>query len=200
MHTSTAASRPFIRLTYSTFKTRPALAFRTRLRPFAFQDPAKKEFNSMAIPSATSEATPNVTPVNPVVKPTYPASPIPPNPSGEGNYIRRAAALIIGDEILNGKTRDSNSNFFARYCFEHGIDLKRVEVIPDNEDEIIEASRRLVQNYDFVITTGGIGPTHDGMKWSQCPPYPLIAIHLNQPYSRHHLRITSQGFRPRLGT
>jgi len=130
------------------------------------------------------------------------------------------------DEILNGKTLDRNSNYFSRYCFEHGIELyvspfrspfrshhhfqfhphfassshqvlsttsrainpkshlpnassreprndafclcrKRIEVIADDEAEIIEASRRMVQNYDFVVTSGGIGPTHDG---SCCSP------------------------------
>ncbi|KAF8062234.1 MoaB/Mog domain-containing protein [Lyophyllum atratum] len=93
-------------------------------------------------------------------------SPVVRNPLGEGRHIRTAAALIIGDEILNGKTLDRNSNFFARYCFEQGIDLKRIEVIADDEQEIIEASRRMVKNYDFVITTGGIGPTHDDITYA----------------------------------
>ncbi|KAF5384101.1 hypothetical protein D9615_003341 [Tricholomella constricta] len=99
-------------------------------------------------------------------KPRFPISPVPPNPLGEGRHIRTAAALIIGDEILNGKTLDRNSNFFAQYCFEQGIELKRIEVIPDDEQEIIEASRRMVRNYDFVITTGGIGPTHDDITYA----------------------------------
>ncbi|KAG5639762.1 hypothetical protein H0H81_000042 [Sphagnurus paluster] len=100
-------------------------------------------------------------------KPRFPISSIPPNPLGEGRHIRTAAALIIGDEILNGKTLDRNSHFFAQYCFEQGIELKRVEVIADDEEEIIEASRRMVKNYDFVITTGGIGPTHDAKSFNQ---------------------------------
>ncbi|PFH50841.1 hypothetical protein AMATHDRAFT_60323 [Amanita thiersii Skay4041] len=110
---------------------------------------------------------------------TFPTSPIPPNPLGEGNYIRTAAALIIGDEILNGKTLDRNSNFFARYCFEHGIALKRIEVISDDEDEIIEASRRMVNKYDFVVTSGGIGPTHDDIT------YASLAKSFNQPLAHH---------------
>ncbi|KAK0223821.1 MoaB/Mog domain-containing protein [Armillaria fumosa] len=93
-------------------------------------------------------------------------SPIPPNPLGEGRCIRTAAALIIGDEILNGKTLEANSHFFAKYCFEYGIELKRIEVIADDETEIIEASRRMVQNYDFVVTSGGIGPTHDDITYA----------------------------------
>jgi molybdenum cofactor synthesis domain-containing protein len=102
-------------------------------------------------------------------------SPVPPNPLGEGRWIKTAAALVIGDEILNGKTLDRNSNYFARYCFENGIELKRVEVIPDEEGEIIEASRRMVQKYDFVITSGGIGPTHDDIT------YASLAKAFNQP-------------------
>ncbi|GLB39816.1 putative probable molybdopterin binding domain containing protein [Lyophyllum shimeji] len=96
----------------------------------------------------------------------FPISPIPTNPLGEGRHIHTAAALIIGDEILNGKTLDRNSHFFARYCFEHGIDLKRIEVVADDEHEIIEASRRMVDKYDLVITTGGIGPTHDDITYA----------------------------------
>ncbi|KAJ7783009.1 MoaB/Mog domain-containing protein [Mycena metata] len=97
----------------------------------------------------------------PRATPPFLVSPVPKNPLGEGRYIRTAAALIIGDEILNGKTHDMNSNYFSKYCFEHGVDLKRIEVIADDEDQIIEASRRMVKNYDFVVTSGGIGPTHD---------------------------------------
>ena len=51
----------------------------------------------------------------------------------------------------------------ARYCFELGIDLKRIEVIADDEGEIIEAVRRMSRNYDMVVTSGGIGPTHDDL-------------------------------------
>jgi molybdopterin biosynthesis enzyme len=52
----------------------------------------------------------------------------------------------------------ANSNFFAKHCFDLGIELKRIEVIPDEEEEIIEAVRRMVSKYDWVVTTGGIGP------------------------------------------
>ncbi|KAG6329498.1 hypothetical protein ID866_9592 [Astraeus odoratus] len=91
---------------------------------------------------------------------------IPQNPPGQGRYIKTAAALVIGDEILNGKTLERNSNYFARFCFELGIDLKRVEVIPDEEDDIVQASRRMVDKYDLVITSGGIGPTHDDITYA----------------------------------
>ncbi|TFK89524.1 Molybdopterin binding protein [Polyporus arcularius HHB13444] len=109
----------------------------------------------------------------------FPVSPVPENPLGEGRYIRTAAALMIGDEILNGKTLDRNSNYFARFCFENGIELKRIEVIPDEEDDIVEAARRLVKNYDFVITSGGIGPTHDDIT------YQSLAKAFDQPLEYH---------------
>ena len=89
--------------------------------------------------------------------------------------ISTAACLIIGDEVLGGKvfwqppdlswfanrrqTVDTNSAFFAKYCFSLGISLKRIEVIADDEAEIIEAVRRMSSKYDFVVTSGGIGPT-----------------------------------------
>jgi Probable molybdopterin binding domain len=57
------------------------------------------------------------------------------------------------------QTVDTNSAFFAKYCFSLGIALKRVEVIADDEAEIIEAVRRMSSSYDFVVTSGGIGPT-----------------------------------------
>ncbi|MCJ1291207.1 hypothetical protein MMC34_002750 [Xylographa carneopallida] len=79
--------------------------------------------------------------------------------------IHTAAALIIGDEILNGKTVDSNSAYFAKFCFSLGINLKRIEVIADDESEIIEAARRMSDKYDFVVTSGGIGPTHDDITY-----------------------------------
>ncbi|CAG8591804.1 4234_t:CDS:2, partial [Dentiscutata heterogama] len=50
-------------------------------------------------------------------------------------FPKTSACLVIGDEILDGKTVDSNSGFFAKFCFNHGIYLKRIEVIPDKEDE-----------------------------------------------------------------
>ncbi|KAJ7481706.1 MoaB/Mog domain-containing protein [Mycena latifolia] len=117
-------------------------------------------------------------------RPTFLVSPMPKNPLGEGRYIRSAACLIIGDEILNGKTHDMNSNYFAKYCFEHGIDLKRVEVIADDQDQIIEASRRMVKNYDFVVTSGGIGPTHDDIT------YKSLAAAFSQSLAHHPETLT----------
>lgn len=51
----------------------------------------------------------------------------------------------------------------AKFCFSLGINLKRVEVIADDEGEIVEATRRMSEKYDFVVTSGGIGPTYDAL-------------------------------------
>ncbi|KAI9827177.1 MAG: hypothetical protein M1832_005313 [Thelocarpon impressellum] len=73
---------------------------------------------------------------------------------------------MIGDEILNGKTVDSNSAYFAKFCFSLGINLKRIEVIADEESEIIEATRRMSETLDLVVCSGGIGPTHDDITYA----------------------------------
>ncbi len=72
-----------------------------------------------------------------------------------------AAALIIGDEILSGKFADENGPFLIARLRTLGCDLKRVVVLPDLRDEIAAEVRRCSEAYDFVITTGGVGPTHD---------------------------------------
>jgi molybdenum cofactor synthesis domain-containing protein len=72
-----------------------------------------------------------------------------------------AAVLVIGDEILSGRTKDKNIGFIAEYLTALGIDLKEVRVVPDDEDEIIAALNALRKRYTYVFTTGGIGPTHD---------------------------------------
>lgn len=101
--------------------------------------------------------------------PTFEKTPVPDfaqrNPLGPGRYTATAACLIIGDEVLNGKTRDSNSHYFAQWCFDLGIELKRIEVIPDDEDVIVEAARRLTQQHDLVVSSGGIGPTPDDITY-----------------------------------
>lgn len=77
-------------------------------------------------------------------------------PLGPGKFVNTAGCLIIGDEVLNGKTKDSNSNYLAKWCFDLGIELKRIEVIADDEQEIGEAVTRFAKNYDFVVTSGGM--------------------------------------------
>jgi molybdenum cofactor synthesis domain-containing protein len=74
---------------------------------------------------------------------------------------KTAAMLVIGDEILSGRTQDTNSNYVARQLAGLGIDLKEVRVVGDDEAEIVAALNALRARYDFIFTTGGIGPTHD---------------------------------------
>lgn len=72
-----------------------------------------------------------------------------------------AGIVVIGDEILSGRTRDINVQQIAEFLAPLGIGLKEVRIVPDNQDAIIEAVRTLSDRCDYVFTTGGIGPTHD---------------------------------------
>jgi molybdenum cofactor synthesis domain-containing protein len=72
-----------------------------------------------------------------------------------------AALLVIGDEILSGRTKDVNIGFIADHCTEIGIRLKEVRVVADDEAAIVTAVNHLRHAYTYVLTTGGIGPTHD---------------------------------------
>ena len=72
-----------------------------------------------------------------------------------------AAILIIGDEILSGRTQDANTSFLAKWLNERGIQLKEVRIVPDQLRTIINNVNVLRKKYDYLFTTGGIGPTHD---------------------------------------
>jgi len=72
-----------------------------------------------------------------------------------------AALLVIGDEILSGRTKDQNIGHIADYLTKIGIDLREVRVVPDVTAEIVAAVNALRARYDYLFTTGGIGPTHD---------------------------------------
>jgi molybdenum cofactor synthesis domain-containing protein len=72
-----------------------------------------------------------------------------------------AGLLVIGDEILSGRTKDKNIGYTADFLTAIGIDLKEVRVVSDDETAIIPALNALRAAYDYVFTTGGIGPTHD---------------------------------------
>lgn len=75
--------------------------------------------------------------------------------------IASAAILVIGDEILSGRTKDKNVGYIADYLTRIGIDLKEVRIVPDEQDRIVEALNALRARWTYVFTTGGIGPTHD---------------------------------------
>lgn len=72
-----------------------------------------------------------------------------------------AAMLVIGDEILSGRTRDANMHYLAGELVEAGITLAEVRIVPDDRDVIIAAVQALAAAYETVFTSGGIGPTHD---------------------------------------
>jgi molybdenum cofactor synthesis domain-containing protein len=75
--------------------------------------------------------------------------------------LSTAAVLIIGNEILSGRTQDTNLGWIAGRLVERGIRLAEARVVPDIEEEIVAAVRALSARYSYVFTTGGIGPTHD---------------------------------------
>ena len=72
-----------------------------------------------------------------------------------------AAMLVIGDEILSGRTRDTNTQYLANQLTEIGIDLREVRVVADQPHEIVAAVNALRPKFTYVFTSGGIGPTHD---------------------------------------
>jgi len=72
-----------------------------------------------------------------------------------------AGIIVIGDEILSGRTQDSNSNFIAKNLLKNGIKLEEVIVIKDDKNTIIDRVINYSDKYSYVFTTGGIGPTHD---------------------------------------
>jgi molybdenum cofactor synthesis domain-containing protein len=72
-----------------------------------------------------------------------------------------AAILVIGDEILSGRTQDTNTAYIAKLLGALGIDLREARVVPDVEAEIVAGLNALRSRYTYVFTTGGIGPTHD---------------------------------------
>jgi molybdenum cofactor synthesis domain-containing protein len=72
-----------------------------------------------------------------------------------------AAVLVIGDEILSGRTKDANIGYIADHLLPLGIDLQEVRIVADDEAAIVEAVNALRARWTYVFTTGGIGPTHD---------------------------------------
>ncbi|WP_424811811.1 competence/damage-inducible protein A [Roseococcus sp. YIM B11640] len=90
-----------------------------------------------------------------------------------------ACLLIIGNEVLSGRTRDANLQFLATRLGELGIPLREVRVIPDVPDTIISTVNEVRAKYDHVFTTGGIGPTHDDIT-SEC-----IAAAFGVPWAVH---------------
>ena len=83
--------------------------------------------------------------------------------------IVTAAMLAIGDELLSGRTKDKNIGHLADVLLMAGIDLKEVRIVADDEDAIVSALNALRSQYDYVFTSGGIGPTHDDITADATP-------------------------------
>jgi molybdenum cofactor synthesis domain-containing protein len=80
---------------------------------------------------------------------------------GDRRKDATAAIIVIGDEVLSGKVEEQNARFLVRELRKLGVAVRRIEVIPDVREEIAASVRNASQTFDFVFTSGGIGPTHD---------------------------------------
>lgn len=92
---------------------------------------------------------------------------------------RSAALIIVGDEILSGEVQDRNTPFLARRMWELGILVRRIVVVSDRLDEIAEEIRRQIERSDYVVLTGGLGPTHDDVTRQ------AVALALDLPLEVH---------------
>lgn len=101
--------------------------------------------------------------------------------------IVTAALLIIGNEILSGRTQDKNLAHLALKLNEVGIQLREVRVVPDIDAEIVEGVNALRGRYDYVFTTGGIGPTHDDITTASIAKAFGVSVH-RHPEAEHALR------------
>ena len=90
-----------------------------------------------------------------------------------------AGVIIIGDEILSGRTQDTNANFIANKLINAGIKLEQIRIIQDDQKTIIKTVKEFHKSYNYVFTTGGIGPTHDDITSKS------IAIAFNKKYCFH---------------
>ena len=92
-----------------------------------------------------------------------------------------AGIIVIGDEILSGRTHDTNSNFIAKKLIEAGIQLDEIKIIHDDQINILKNVLSFSKEYSYVFTTGGIGPTHDDITSES------VAMAFNQKYCFHPL-------------
>src|SRR5438094_5093657 len=76
---------------------------------------------------------------------------------------KKAGIIVIGNEILSGKTKDENSLYLARELRDLGVDVRKISVIPDELNLISDEVKQFSNAFDYVFTTGGVGPTHDDL-------------------------------------
>ncbi|MGH1420014.1 MAG: competence/damage-inducible protein A [Hyphomicrobiaceae bacterium] len=121
----------------------------------------------------------------------------------EKNEVVSAALLVIGDEILSGRTKDKNISFIADYLTALGIRLLEVRIVPDVEVEIVSAVDALRARYTYLFTTGGIGPTHDDITADSIAKALGVGIDVDQRaldlmkpyYERRELELTPSRLR-----
>ena len=114
-----------------------------------------------------------------------------------------AAMLVIGDEILSGRTKDKNIGFVADYLNAMGIDLVEVRIVSDDTDHIVDAVNALRQRYTYVFTSGGIGPTHDDITADAiskafelpCEYHPDAMVLLTNHYKKRQMEYTEARMR-----
>lgn len=99
--------------------------------------------------------------------------------STDKNSVTTAGIVVIGDEILKGEVPDSNSTFMAKELHRLGLKLKKISVVPDDVQEICDEIKSFSSLYDYVLTTGGIGPTHDDLT------YESVSRAFNEPLILH---------------
>ena len=104
----------------------------------------------------------------------------------------KASLIIIGNEILSGRTQDKNLSYLAKWLNEIGIQLSEVRVIRDEEEEIIDTVNLLRKKYDYVFTTGGIGPTHDDITAESVSK----AFNIEYGYHKEAISILEKYYKP----
>ena len=108
------------------------------------------------------------------------------------NIKVNAAILIIGNEILSGRTQDTNTSTLANWLNSIGVKVKEVRVVPDEEKIIVDTLNLLRKNYNYVFTTGGIGPTHDDITAESVSK----AFNLNYEIHKEAFKILESYYKP----
>jgi molybdenum cofactor synthesis domain-containing protein len=98
------------------------------------------------------------------------------------NNSPTASLIVIGNEILSGRTRDENINYIANELSDIGIVFSEVRIIKDIENDIVETVNKLRKKYDYVFTTGGIGPTHDDITSESLAKAFEVKMQINESY------------------